>query len=96
MALEKIRLERMGVFEREQHRGEHFFAAKGNRLAPEFKLPPIVIFGRHLFEFELRQRVAVGDFDAAAPESKITRFLSAAESSLYCALTFSASPASRT
>ena len=31
----------------------------------EFKLPLIVIFGRHLFEFELRQRVAVGDFVAA-------------------------------
>ena len=71
VALQKIRLERLGVFHREQHGGEHHFAIERDRLAAELALGRV----GHLLQFDLRERLAWTIF-TWPPQSKITRSLS--------------------
>ena len=93
VALQKIRFERLGVDRAASNMEVNIiFALKRNRLAPEFAF----LFIGNLFERVLGQRVAGNDFGAVPSQSKMMRFLSVGELSLYCALIFSASPASRT
>ena len=93
VALKKIGFKRLGIFKREQGGREHHFAQERDRLFPEFAF----LFVGNLFERVFGQGVAGNDFGKRPPpQSKMMRFLSVGELSLYCALIFSASPASRT
>ena len=61
MAVQKIRLERVGFSDSQQHGGKHHLTTKRDRLAAEFEL----LFVRgwlHGIQPVLRQRVTVGPF----------------------------------
>jgi len=61
VALQKIRRERLGIFQREQHRGELHLAVKRDGFAPELAF----LFVRYLLQRVLRERVAGGDLNAS-------------------------------
>ncbi len=57
VALQKISLERLGIFHGQQHRGERHLAVERDRLAAEFAFGGV----GHLFQFDLRERLAGDD-----------------------------------